>query len=114
MFPHNSISCQLLQYSLFVSRTRTLSPKKALVGHARLPVEEEATADPNRVDTRVAQTSAHLRIVTQGSLSRLLSTEDRPKNLSSTSIFSKYFIKVVAHAEFPGSYVINKMKTTAK
>ena len=79
-----------------------------------LPVEEEATSDSNRVDTRVAGTSAHLRIVTQGSLSRLLSTEDRPKNLSSISIFSKCFIRVVAHAELPGFRVTNQEETTSE
>jgi hypothetical protein len=52
--------------------------------------------------------------VTQGSLSRLLSTEDRPKNLSSTNIFSRYFIKVVAHAELPGFHVVNQEETTSE
>jgi hypothetical protein len=50
--------------------------------------------------------------VTQGSLSLLLSTEDRSKNLSSISIFSKTFIRVVAHAELPGFRVVKQEETT--
>jgi hypothetical protein len=79
-----------------------------------MPVEEEATSDLNRVDTIVARTSAHLRIVTQGSLSLLLSTEDGSKNLSSTNIFSEHFIKVVAHTESPGFRAANQEETTSK